>query len=126
MIDAYQAKKYEQVEHLYTEALACPEAHSVETPNLQLRFFAVASWYWAEKAKALALRETEQDETDAVEWEWDETDELLACVERLYAGLDAAGAPNPTVHEALEQILAEAGAAVCRVPRNATAATHGR
>lgn len=108
---AHQAKDWERVERLLGQLQRAPDAPPREQPSqevvvwyqLQAAFWAHQAAYWQDRA----LR------AEATHWSVAQVEAmtrgvLRTMVRRVYESLDAAGAPNPTVHDVCRELLAQA------------------
>ena len=109
---AHQAKDWEQVERLLGQLQRAPDApprgeqpaqEVVVWYKLQAAFWAHQAAYWQDRALL----------AEATHWSVAQVEAMTrnvfrTMVRRVYESLDAAGAPNPTVHELCRELLAQA------------------
>ena len=108
---AHQAKDWAQVERLLGQLQSAPDAPPREQPSqevlvwykLQAAFWAHQAAYWQDRALL----------AEATHWSVAQVEAMTrsvfrTMVRRVYESLDAAGAPNPTVHELCQELLAQA------------------
>ena len=110
-VQAQQAKDWARVERLLGQLQTAPDAPPRAQPSqevvvwyqLQAAFWAHQAAYWQERA----LR-SEATHLSVVQVEAVTRGVLRTLVRRVYESLDAAGAPNPTVHALCQELLAQA------------------
>jgi hypothetical protein len=110
-VQAHQAKDWERVERLLGQLQTAPDAPPRAQPSpevlvwykLQAEFWAHQAAYWQDRALISEDTHLSVAQVEAVT-----RGVLRTMVRRVYESLDAAGAPNPTVHALCRELLAQA------------------
>jgi hypothetical protein len=110
-VQAQQAKDWERVERLLGQLQSAPDAPPREPPSqevlvwykLQAAFWEHQTAYWQDRALL-----AEDTHWSVAQVEAMTRGVLRTMVRRVYESLDAAGAPNPTVHALCRELLAQA------------------
>ncbi len=110
-VQAQQAKEWARVEWLLGQLQTAPDAPPRAQPSqevlvwytLQAEFWAHQAAYWQERARIAEDTHVSVAQVEAVT-----RGVLRTMVRRVYESLDAAGAPNPTVHALCRELLAQA------------------
>jgi hypothetical protein len=109
--EAHQAKDWERVERLLGQLKTAPDAPPRDQPSqevlvwyqLQAAFWEHQAAYWQERVLI-----SEDAHLSVAQVEAMTRGVLRTMVRRAYESLDAAGAPNPTVHALCRELLAQA------------------
>jgi hypothetical protein len=111
VVQAHQAKDWERVERLLGQLKTAPDAPPRDQPSqevlvwykLQAEFWEHQAAYWQDRALI-----SEDTHLSVAQVEAMTRGVLRTIVRRAYESLDAAGAPNPTVHDLCRELLAQA------------------
>ena len=109
-LQARRAKDWGRVARLLRQLHTAPDAPSTDRPSqevlvwykLQAEFWEYQAAYWREQAAHVAATQVSVAEVDAIT-----RGVLRTLVRRIYESLDAAGAPNPTVHDVCRELLGQ-------------------
>jgi len=109
---AHQAKDWEQVERLLGQLQRAPDAPPRgEQPSQEVVvWYKLQAAFWAHQAQCWQERALRAEDThlSVAQVEAMTRGVLRTMVRRVYESLDAAGAPNPTVHALCRELLAQA------------------
>jgi hypothetical protein len=110
-VQAQQAKDWERVARLLGQLKAAPDAPPQDQPSQEIlvwyRLRAECGEHQAEYWQERALL-SEDPHLSVAQVEAMTRGVLRTMVRRVYASLDASGAPNPTVHDLRRELLAQA------------------
>jgi hypothetical protein len=110
-VQAQQAKDWDRVERLLGQLQTAPDAPPKDPPapevvvwyKLQAECWAHQAAYWQERALLSEATHWSVAQVEAIT-----RSVLRTMVRRVSESLDAAGAPNPTVHDVCRELLAQA------------------
>jgi len=108
---AHQAKDWERVERLLGQLKTAPDALPRDQPSQEvLVWYKLQAAFWAHQAQCWQERALLAEDThwSVAQVEAITRGVLRTMVRRVYESLDAAGAPNPTVHALCRELLAQA------------------
>jgi len=108
---ALQAKDWEQVERLLGQLQTAPDAPPRAQPSQEVVvWYKLQAAFWAHQAQCWQERALRAEDThwSVAQVEAMTRGVLRTMVRRVYESLDAAGAPNPTVHALCRELLAQA------------------
>jgi len=110
-VQAHQAKDWERVERLLGQLQTAPDAPPRAQPLQEvLVWYKLQAAFWAHQAQCWQERALLAEDThwSVAQVEAITRGVLRTMVRRVYESLDAAGAPNPTVHALCRELLAQA------------------
>ena len=110
-VQAHQAKDWERVERLLGQLQTAPDAPPRAQPSQEVVvWYKLQAAFWAHQAQCWQERALRAEDThlSVAQVEAMTRGVLRTMVRRVYESLDAAGAPNPTVHALCRELLAQA------------------